>query len=92
MTKYPDIRAAGASIEVELEQGVTIAAYVGDVDVAFQLQELWSMRHSLAASAAHVSRQLSVVGRQPRPDEELRALLADLRRQIDEFEASYEVH
>ncbi|CAH1653003.1 conserved hypothetical protein [Hyphomicrobiales bacterium] len=92
MTKYPDIRAVGASIEVELEQGVTISAYVGDVDVACELEELWSMRDSLAATAVHVSRQLSVISRQQRPDGELRALLTDLRRQIDELEASYEVN
>ena len=91
MKDYPEIRAVGASIEVELEQGVTIVAYIGDTGVASQIEELWSMRHSLVATAARVSRQLSQIDRQRSPDRDLRDALADLRRQIDVLEATYGV-
>lgn len=86
MTDYPDIRAEGASIEVELEQGVTLIAYVGDAGVAGEISQLWRMRHNLAAAAAHVLRQLSQVDRRHHLDADLRQVLADLRRQIDTLE------
>ena len=91
MTDYPDIRAEGASIEVELEQGVTLVAYVGDEGVAGEIAQLWRMRHNLAAAATHVSHQLSLFDRRRHVDGDLRRVLADLRRQIDTFETIYGV-
>lgn len=88
---YPDVRAVGASIEVELEQGVTLVAYIGDAGVAGEIEQLWRMRRNLAAAAAHVSNQLSQMDRRHHVDGDLRRVLADLRRQIDKLETIYGV-
>ncbi|MBS7701465.1 hypothetical protein [Chelatococcus sp. YT9] len=88
MGDYPDVRADGANIEIELEQGLKLAAYVGDPALAALLEELWSVKGSLGVRIALLEKHLREVDARSPPDGELLALLAGLRRQIGELEAS----
>ncbi|CAH1664663.1 MULTISPECIES: hypothetical protein [unclassified Chelatococcus] len=88
MLGYPDVRAAGASIEIALEQGITLVADVGDAAVATELEDVWAKRHNLAAHIALLSLHLSKADSISKSDHDLRAIIAALRRQIDELELS----
>ncbi|MBS7700495.1 MULTISPECIES: hypothetical protein [unclassified Chelatococcus] len=92
MGDYPDVRADGANIEIELEKGFKITAYVGDPGIATLLEDLWSLRDCTAVRIAKIQRDLKKIGPGPLRDRELQDLLAGLRRQIDEFEASVQTH
>ncbi|MBS7701472.1 hypothetical protein [Chelatococcus sp. YT9] len=56
MGDYPNVRADGASIEVELERGFKLVAYVGDPNVAALLEELWSIRDSSPVRIARLKK------------------------------------
>lgn len=88
MRGYPDVYAVGTILEVELERGITLISDVGDVSVATELAGVWGERHDLAAHIARLSSQLARADSVSKGDPDLRATIAALRHQIDEFERS----
>ncbi|CAH1664324.1 hypothetical protein [Chelatococcus sp. HY11] len=86
MGDFPLVRAEGANIEIELEMGLRLVAYVGDPNVAMRLAELWSLKDSAAVQIARVEARLRDIDPFDCGDDDVRPLLASLRRQIDDFE------
>ncbi|CAH1665143.1 MULTISPECIES: hypothetical protein [unclassified Chelatococcus] len=86
MGDFPLVRAEGANIEIELEKGLRLVAYIGDPDVAMRLAELWSLKDSMAVRIARLEARLRELGPLDCGHDDVRPLLASLRRQIDDFE------
>ncbi|CAH1664247.1 hypothetical protein [Chelatococcus sp. HY11] len=90
MGDYPNVRANGAQIEIELERGFKLSAYVGDSNVAALLEELWSVKDSLAVRIALLEKHLREIDPRTSVDGGHIELLRGLRHQIGELEVSLE--